>query len=274
MIDSEYGDDESGIDDEFVEKFQAGRADDGYGMLLDKGTQDQREMADEFNGVEVGDPIADPDVQATALAPMAEPEGGGIDVEPSVADDAPVVVVGGPIAAQEVVATPLPAAPSDKKAAHDMDGMKFGEVFKHFRGKGDKSFQWRGKTYTTALKAEGARGARSMQPQAKAASDQKAADAAVAAEVFQQPDATPKPRPPLKESTSGIGPKLTGMLPKPGARSIYEGAGVTLVDPDKRVKPLTVTGKDGQQRPAESLADLMTSRKAEAMARNKGVQGV
>ena len=271
MIDSE--DDSGDIDDEFVEKFESDRSDDGYGMLLDKGTQEQREMSDEFNGVEVGGPIADPDVQATALAPMAEPEGGGIDVEPSVADDASVVV-GGPIPVQEVVATPLPAAPSDKKAAHDMDGMKFGEVFKHFRGKGDKSFQWRGKTYTTALKAEGARGARSMQPQAKAASDQKTADAAVAAEVFQQPDAAPKPRPPLKESTNGIGPKLTGMLPKPGTRSIYEGAGVTLADPDKRVNPLTVTGKDGQQRPAESLADLMTSRKAEAMARNKGVQGV
>ena len=270
MIDSE--DDSGDIDDEFVEKFESDRSDDGYGMLLDKGTQEQREMSDEFNGVEVGGPIADPDVQATALAPMAEPEGGGIDVEPSVADDASVVV-GGPIPVQEVVATPLPAAPSDKKAAHDMDGMKFGEVFKHFRGKGDKSFQWRGKTYTTALKAEGTRGARSMQPQAKAASDQKTADAAVAAEVFQQPDAAPKPRPPPKESTNGIGPKLTGMLPKPGARGIYEGA---VIGPNTRnevaaaidrsrsakVAPLTVTGKDGTDRPAQSLADLIAARKA------------
>lgn len=52
-----------------------------------------------------------------------------------------------------------------KPAAESMPEFKtFGEAFKHHRKSGDKTFEWKGKTFTTALKSE-----RAAQPKAAAA---------------------------------------------------------------------------------------------------------
>ena len=51
-----------------------------------------------------------------------------------------------------------------KPAAESMPEFKtFGEAFKHHRKSGDKTFEWKGKTFTTALKSE-----RAAQPKAAA----------------------------------------------------------------------------------------------------------
>ena len=49
------------------------------------------------------------------------------------------------------------------------------------------------------------------------------------------------------------------MQPKPGAKGIYANAGVSA--PQKQVAPINVTGKDGNARPAESVAEVMAARK-------------
>lgn len=56
------------------------------------------------------------------------------------------------------------AAKDAAKPAESMPEFKtFGEAFKHHRQSGDKTFEWKGKTFTTALKSE-----RAAQPKAAA----------------------------------------------------------------------------------------------------------
>ena len=56
------------------------------------------------------------------------------------------------------------AAKDAAKPAESMPEFKtFGEAFKHHRKSGDKTFEWKGKTFTTALKSE-----RAAQPKAAA----------------------------------------------------------------------------------------------------------
>ncbi len=78
-----------------------------------------------------------------------------------------------------------PAAPQFKT---------FGEAFKHHRKSGDKTFEWKGKTFTTALKSE-----RAAQPKAAAKPTPNKAAAvadkpAVASVVATADDAAPAPK--------------------------------------------------------------------------------
>lgn len=77
---------------------------------------------------------------------------------------------------------------------------------KYLQGKGGRTFEYRGKSYTVDTREDVARG--------------KASE--MARESRRSTGYTEAPKPDLKESTSGFGPKIT-YAPKPGAKSIYEG---------------------------------------------------
>lgn len=172
-----------------------------------------------------------------------------------------------PVASATAEATALPAI--EEKAVEQQQPVKtmsFGEAFKAARASGEKVFKWSGRSYTTALKSE--KPAQRIKPQPKPQqvvqpTEEEATPAEIAQAVFK-----------LEESDSGIGPDLNpAMRPRPGARGIYEGAVIgpntrreiaAKIDRAKKAKivPMTVTGEDGAQRPARSVAELMSARKA------------
>lgn len=243
-------------DEAFIEKFENERSSDGYGLVMDKGSAEKQEMASEFNDA--------PDEGTMA------PEDLGTDAEDFVADlapDAAPVEVGGPMAATSVEATDLPpieqaapaAAAAPKKSA-SADDMTFGQAFKAARADGKGAFTWRGKSFSTKLKSEAVKPRPA--PMAKPAPDE------VAAESI--PDAAPPQAAPVQaapaqvESTSGIGPRLNpAMQPKPGARSIYEGAVSGSPSKTAKVAPMMVAGEDGSSRPAKSVAELVMRKGAQ-----------
>ena len=253
-------------DEEFVEKFEAERSNDGYGLVMDKGTAEKQEMAEAFDAPDIG-----------TMMPEEDAEDGGATLEAGSAqeDAEPAAATGvetAPVAPQPAItATELPSfdEPEVKAVAPTAPekALSFGQAFKAARVAGKKDFQWtnpktgKTQTFTTQLKSE-----------AKA----KAASPAVerAPEPVAEPVAQAAPITPRRESTSGIGPTNV-MRPKPGARSIYDSA-LGGPDPIKTVKdkaarsmnaevnvePFLVKGKDGTVRPAESVAELMAARKA------------
>lgn len=249
-------------EDAFVEKFESERSNDGYGLVMDKGSAEKQEMASEFDDA--------PDEGAMAV------EDSGDDAEDfmtNLTPDAAPVEVGGPMAVASIEATDLPpiveATPTTAaipKKATSTDGMTFGQAFKTARADGKSVFTWRGKSFSTKLKSEVAEKRRAATPVVEQAADEA---------IEPAPDAVPPQTAPSQaESTSGIGPRLNpAMRPKPDARGIYEGAVIgpntrrelaAKIDRAKNAKvtPMTVTGEDGAQRPARSVAELMNARKA------------
>lgn len=266
----------TGNDDDFVDEFETKRASDGYGLVMDKGTAEKQEMARNFNDeVEVGSPMAEPEIETADLpmaaggiydevAPGSEADkalGGEVATADSLGEGESVVsaaapVVSSPVTTPEVKGEALPAAEPVK-------GMSFGEAFKKYRAAGKKDFPWTnpktGKTsiYSTALKSEKAK------PLPKAAPvtspTEEPTPQAIAVEVFKLQD-EPAPATVPARSTGGIGPDLNpAMQPKPSAKGIYANVGVSA--PKKQVAPINVTGKDGNARPAESVAEVMAARK-------------
>lgn len=240
--------------DDFVGEFEVKRANDGYGLVMDKGSAEKQEMAEVFDA---------PDVGTMMPGDEGEDDGAQIAMDESPEADPGVVVT--PVASATAEATALPAI--EGKAVESQQPaktMSFGEAFKSARAAGEKVFKWNGKSYTTALKSE--KPAQRIKPQPKPQqvvppTEEEATPAEIAQAVF-------KP----EESGSGIGPDLT-MRPKPDARGIYEGAVIgpntrrelaAKIDRAKNAKvtPMTVTGEDGAQRPARSVAELMNARKA------------
>lgn len=238
--------------DDFVGEFEAKRANDGYGLVMDKGSAEKQEMAEVFDAPDVGTMMAgDEGEDAGAQIAMDDaPEAGagpGVDVTQ--------------VASATAEATALPAI-EDKAVESQQPAktMSFGEAFKAARAAGEKVFKWNGKSYTTALKSE--KPTQRIKPQPKPVEQPvEEAPAEIAKAVFT-----------LKESDNGIGPDLT-MRPKPDARGIYEGAAIgpntrrelaAKIDraTNAKVTPMTVTGEDGAQRPARSVAELMAARKA------------
>lgn len=254
----------TGNEDDFVGEFETKRSNDGYGLVMDKGSAEKQEMAANFDEEpEVGKPMEVPEIGATDLpgltgdagdemAPGSEadkalngavPAADSLDAGESVAD-APAVTA--PVKESAVKAEALPAAEPAK-------GKSFGEAFKAARANGEKDFPWNGKIYSTALKSEVSKAIKPKVAPIKAAP---AKDMSVAEEVFSEPEVPAGPA----RSTGGIGPDLNpAMQPKPGAKGIYAGAGVSA--PQKQVAPINVTGKDGNARPAESVAEVMAARK-------------
>ena len=246
--------DTNDTEDAFVEKFESERSNDGYGLVMDKGTAERQEMAEEFDAPDVGTmiPTDDADEDVGAQIDMAEASP-GVEVTP--------------VASATAEATALPAI--EEKAVEQQQPVKtmsFGEAFKAARASGEKVFKWNGRSYTTALKSE--KPAQRIKPQPKPQqvvqpTEEEATPAEIAQAVFK-----------LEESDSGIGPDLNpAMRPRPGARGIYEGAVIgpntrreiaAKIDRAKNAKiaPMTVTGEDGAQRPARSVAELMSARKA------------
>lgn len=241
-------------EDAFIEKFESERSNDGYGLVMDKGTAERQEMAEEFDAPDVGTmiPTDDADEDVGAQIDMAEASP-GVEVTP--------------VASATAEATALPAI--EEKAVEPQQpvkAMSFGEAFKAARASGEKVFKWNGRSYTTALKSE--KPAQRIKPQPKPQqvvqpTEEEATPAEIAQAVFK-----------LEESDNGIGPALNpAMRPRPGARGIYEGAVIgpntrreiaAKIDRAKNAKisPMTVTGEDGAQRPARSVAELMSARKA------------
>lgn len=241
-------------DNAFIRKFEDERSGDGYGLVMDKGTAERQEMAEEFDAPDVGTmiPVDDADEDVGAQIDMAEASP-GVEVTP--------------VASATAEATALPAI--EEKAVEQQQPVKtmsFGEAFKAARASGEKVFKWNGRSYTTALKSE--KPAQRIKPQPKPQqvvqpTEEDATPAEIAQAVFK-----------LEESDSGIGPDLNpAMRPRPGARGIYEGAVIgpntrreiaAKIDRAKKAKivPMTVTGEDGAQRPARSVAELMSARKA------------
>lgn len=239
--------------DDFVGEFETKRSSDGYGLVMDKGSAEKQEMAEVFDAPDVGTMMpaendAGEDAGAqTAMDDAPEAESGpGVDVTP--------------VASATAEATALPAI--EGKAVESQQPaktMSFGEAFKAARAAGEKVFKWNGKSYTTALKSE--KPTQRIKPQPKPVEQPvEEAPAEIAKAVFKL------------ESDNGIGPDLT-MRPKPDARGIYEGAAIgpnarrdlaAKIDraTSAKVTPMTVTGEDGAQRPARSVAELMNTRKA------------
>lgn len=261
----------TGNEDDFVSKFETERSDDGYGLVMDKGSAEKQEMAEAFDAPDVGtmEPEGSGDEEGDGLA-LGDGEE-AVESASAVADAAVVVT---PIADAAVASVDLPAA-EDKptssapmkaveQKANDMDSQSFGQAFKHFRNKGASEFKWRGKSYSTALKNE-------VKPAAAKAEKTLTPAQKLAVEVFDAaPSAAAQPAPRQSESTSGIGPKLNPrMQPKPGASGIYDGVTIrkdvaAAVDRSKNAKvaPMTVAGEDGNARPAQSVAELVNARKA------------
>lgn len=258
----------TGNEDDFVGEFETKRANDGYGLVMDKGSAEKQEMARNFNDeVEVGSPMAEPEIETADLpmaaggiydevAPGSEADkalGGEVATADSLGEGETVVgsadpVVSSPVTESTVKAEALPAAEADK-------GMSFGEAFKAARAAGKKAFDWNGKSFTTALKSEKAKPLPKAAPVAAPAKEP--TPQAIAEAVFKD---EPAPATGPARSTGGIGPDLNpAMQPKPGAKSIYANVGVSA--PQKQVAPINVAGKDGSSRPAESVAEVMTDRK-------------
>lgn len=244
----------TGNEDDFVGEFETKRANDGYGLVMDKGSAEKQEMAQQFDAPDVGtmepeaaeaeDPVQAPPAPVGGEVPVAD----SLDAGESVVDAAPAVT--SPVAESAVKAKALPAAEPVK-------GMSFGEAFKAARAAGKKAFDWNGKSFTTALKSEKAKSLPKAAPVAKPA--EKPTPQAIAVEVFRLQD-EPAPATGPARSTGGIGPDLNpAMQPKPGAKGIYANVGVSA--PKKQVAPINVTGKDGNARPAESVAEVMAARK-------------
>lgn len=253
--------DTNDTEDAFIEKFESERSNDGYGLVMDKGTAERQEMAEVFDA---------PDVGTMAV------EDSGDDAEDFMTDlasDAVPVEVGGPMAVASIEVTDLPpiaeaapaAAATAPKKADSTDSITFGQAFKTARADGKSVFTWRGKRFNTKLKSE------IVKKRAAAPVVEQATDEA----IEPAPGAVPPQRAHSQaESTSGIGPRLNpAMQPKPDARGIYEGAVIgpntrrelaAKIDRAKNAKvtPMTVTGEDGAQRPARSVAELMNARKA------------
>ncbi len=257
----------TGNEYDFVGEFETKRANDGYGLVMDKGTAEKQKMAEVFNAPDVGtmDTTAEEEEPAApALDVPAEsetPTAGEVATADSLGEGETIVgsadpVVGGPIAESAVKGEALPAAEPVK-------GMSFGEAFKKYRAAGKKDFPWTnpktGKTsiYSTALKSEKAKPLPKAAPVAAPAEEP--TPQAIAVEVFRLQD-EPAPATGPARSTGGIGPDLNpAMQPKPGAKGIYANVGVSA--PQKQVAPINVTGKDGNARPAESVAEVMAARK-------------
>lgn len=244
--------DTNDTEDAFIEKFESERSNDGYGLVMDKGSAEKQEMAEVFDA---------PDVGTMMPGDEGEDDGAQIAMDESPEADHGVVVT--PVASATAEATALPAI--EGKAVESQQPaktMSFGEAFKSARAAGEKVFKWNGKSYTTALKSE--KPTQRIKPQPKPVEQPvEEAPAEIAKAVFK-----------LKESDNGIGPRLNpAMQPRPGARGIYEGAAIgpntrrelaAKIDRAKNAKisPMTVTGEDGAQRPARSVAELMNARKA------------
>ena len=165
------------------------------------------------------------------------------------------------------------SATASAATAQKQPALSFGAAFKAARAAGKKDFSWtnpktgKSQKFTTKLKSEAAR------PTAMPAPVVDQSPESAASKPL--PDAAPPQAAPVqKESTSGIGPRLNpAMQPKSGSRGIYEGAVIgpntrkqvsEAIDRAKNAKvtPMTVTGEDGEQRPARSVAELMNARKA------------
>lgn len=250
----------TGNEDDFVGEFETKRANDGYGLVMDKGSAEKQEMAQQFDAPDVGtmepeaaeaeDPVQAPPAPVGGEVPVAD----SLDAGESVVDAAPAVT--SPVAESTVKGEVLPAAEPVK-------GMSFGEAFKKYRDAGEKTFPWTnpktGKTsiYSTALKSEKAKSLPKAAPVAAPAEEP--TPQAIAVEVFRLQD-EPAPATGPARSTGGIGPDLNpAMQPKPGSKGIYANVGVSA--PQKQVAPINVTGKDGAARPAESVAEVMAARK-------------
>ena len=258
-------------EDEFVEKFESERSNDGYGLVMDKGAAERQEMAGEFDdapdiGTMDGDGDSGDDAEdfASEIAPQSAPESSQVEV-------------GAPMEAASIEVAELPplkgSATASAATAQKQPALSFGEAFKAARAAGKKDFSWtnpktgKAQTFTTKLKSEAAR------PKAMSAPATDQPEESAASKPL--PDAAP-PQAALvqKESTNGIGPRLSpAMQPKPGAHGIYEGAAIgpntrkqvsEAIDRAKNAKatPMTVTGEGGEQRPARSVAELMAARKA------------
>ena len=253
-------------EDDFIEKFESERASDGYGLVMDRGTAEKQEMAEAFDAPDVGtkmpenegDDDQDPSIELPSTAP-ATAEAESMPV-------AQAVAVG-------VALPPLDEAEAEAAKPAPEKSMSFGEAFKAARAAGKKDFSWinpktgKSQKFTTKLKSEVVR------PKAMPAPVADQPKESAASEPL--PDGAP-PQAALvqKESTSGIGPRLNpAMQPRPGARGIYEGAAIgpntrrelaAKIDRARNAKvtPMTVTGEDGAQRPARSVAELMSARKA------------
>ena len=252
----------TGNEDDFVSKFENERSNDGYGLVMDKGSAEKQEMGRHFNEPEVGAPMAEPEIEVAELPAIeTETPAAEVSVTESLGEGESVVgsadpVVSSPVAESKVKGEALPAAEPVK-------GMSFGERFAKARLNGEKTFEWKnpktGKTsiYSTTLKSEKAKPLPKAAPVAAPAEEP--TPQAIAAEVFRLQD-EPAPATGPARSTGGIGPNLNpAMQPKPGAKGIYAGAGVSA--PQKQVAPINVTGKDGNSRPAESAAEVMAARK-------------
>lgn len=260
----------TGNEDDFVGEFETKRSNDGYGLVMDKGSAEKQEMARTFNDeVEVGKPMAEPEIETADLpeatggiydevAPGSEADkamSAEVSTADSLGEGETVVgsadpVVSSPVTESTVKGEALPAAEPVK-------GMSFGEAFKAARAAGKKAFDWNGKSFTTALKSEKAKSLPKAAPVAAPAEEP--TPQAIAVEVFKLQD-EPAPATGPARSTGGIGPDLNpAMQPKPGSKGIYANVGVSA--PQKQVAPINVTGKDGNTRPAESVAEVMAARK-------------
>ena len=246
--------------DDFIGEFEVKRANDGYGLVMDKGSAEKQEMASEFDDAS--------NEGAMAVEDSSDDAG---DFMTDLASDAVPVEVGGPMAVASIEVTDLPpiaeaapAAVAAQKKAASTDGITFGQAFKAARADGKSVFTWRGKKFNTKLKSEIAN-KRAAAPVVEQATN----------EATEPPDAVPQQTAHSQaESTGGIGPRLNpAMQPKPDARGIYEGAAIgpntrreiaEKIDraTNAKVTPMTVTGEDGAQRPARSVAELTNARKA------------
>ncbi len=240
----------TGNEDDFVGEFETKRSDDGYGLVMDKGSAEKQEMAASFDEEpEVGAPMEEPEIETADLPAITE-ESAPVPVADSLAEGESVVdaapAVASPVTDSEVKGETLPAAEPAK-------GKSFGAAFKAARADGLKDFPWKGKIYSTQLKSEAMK---VIKPKATPIKAAPVEDMSVAEAVFSEHEVPAGPA----RSAGGIGPDLNpAMQPKPGAKSIYAGAGVTT--PKKQVAPINVTGKDGSSRPAESVAEVIAARK-------------
>ena len=117
------------------------------------------------------------------------------------------------------VPTPTPLQASELPPAEPA-GLSFGQAFRQARQDGLAQFEWRGKAYTTQLKAE-------------------------ARATAQQPSG-PTPPPSTASKPAETQPRA------PGA-----GTAQPLARPQRLARIPTVTTADGQQRPAHNLAEAM-----------------
>ena len=249
----------TGNEDDFVGEFETKRSDDGYGLVMDKGSVEKQEMGRHFDEPEVGAPMEEPEIETADLPAITE-ESAPVPVADSLAEGESVVdaapAVASPVADSEVKGETLPAAEPAK-------GMSFGERFAKARLNGEKTFEWKnpktGKTqiFTSQLKSEKAKKPATKAAPAVEAAPVEESPSQIAEAVFKLQDDVPAG--PVR-STGGIGPDLNpAMQPKPGAKSIYANVGVSA--PQKQVAPINVTGKDGAARPADSVAEVIAARK-------------